>query len=57
MFLFTITHNIPSPLTFVPCHTGPEDATSIVNPELIRLKRQLATREAMQKLDGFGYYM
>ena len=36
---------------------GPEDATGVVNGELLGLRAELAERAVGGAMDGFGYYM
>ena len=40
-----------------PPHAGPEEERAMENPELLALKRELATKAASQELDSYGYYL
>ena len=36
---------------------GPEDTASIVNSELVHIRKELIIRAENSQLDGFGYYL
>lgn len=40
-----------------PPDTGPEEERAMENPELLGLKRELATKAASNELDSYGYYL
>lgn len=45
------------PLLFAIVFVGPEETGSVVNLELVGLRKELAMRSEQQPLDGFCYYL